>query len=100
MSLKHLFAGIMGGGFALILGVDPLTVSPGAVSPGFVEADKVIAQAEETKLPECSAPDRADDARRVVEHSKESAQLEPVDKPVTPETGWSHRLVFPSGNKF
>lgn len=94
MSLKHLFAGIMGGGFALLLGVDPLTVAPNAVSPGLIVADKGTSKADEDKSPQRSARERDKDRGR------ETDKADKADKPPARETTWARRLVFPAGNKF
>ena len=94
MSLKHLFAGIMVGVFALALGVDPLTVAPEAISPVAVAADKDPAKASPDKPPERSAKDR--DKDRVAERNRLDKR---ADKQASRDT-WARRLVFPSGNKF
>jgi hypothetical protein len=95
MSLKHLFAGIMGVVFALALGVDPLTIAPGAVSPVAVAADTDPVKASPEKPPERSARDR--DKERVAERSRDK---ERADKRAGRDSTWARRLVFPSGNKF
>ena len=97
MSLKHLFAGIMVVGFALVVGVDPVKVAPEAVSPGYVAADKVVPNDCDEKPPAQSDKDRDRDKASVADTSKATAKAE---EPAAPETFWGQRLVFPSGNKF
>jgi len=100
MSLKHLFAGIMGVGFVSVLGVDPSTVGSGSDAPGFAPGfagDKVLAKADEEKPPEPLGEERDKDKCRVADQNKDA---DPADKPAASQSSWTARLVFPSGNKF
>ncbi len=94
MSLRHLFAGIMFGVFAMALGSNPEPQATDVAIPGVAVADK--AQGGSTK-----PASKSDDKLR--ERQPETAPREAStknEKPAVPERTWAQRLVFPVGNKF
>lgn len=102
MSLRHLFAGIMVGVFALAYGIDLSRSAPDAAFPGVAAAEQVKAggpaagksagKSADDKLSETAAKDVAREAAEKADNK--------TDRPMPRERTWAQRLVFPSGNKF
>lgn len=96
MSLRHLFAGILVGVFAMALSSNPAPQGTEGAIPSAVAADKGQPQngtAEKTAS-------QSDDKQAKAQPAPGREASGKNDKPVAPERTWAQRLVFPAGNKF
>lgn len=96
MSLRHLFAGITFGVFAMALGSNPEPQAADVVIPAVAVADKAQGSGAATKS--ASKPDDKLRDRQPETATREASTKN--EKPVVPERTWAQRLVFPAGNKF
>ena len=94
MSLRHLFAGIMVGVFAMALGSNPSPRPTEVAIPGVVVADKTQNSGTGTKT--AGKSDDKQPERQPEPGTREASSKN--DKPA--ERTWAQRLVFPVGNKF
>ena len=95
MSLRHLFAGITVGVFAMALGSNPSPNPTEVAIPGVVVADKTQNGGTATK-----PANKSDDKQPERQPEPGTREASSKSEKPAPERTWAQRLVFPVGNKF